>query len=93
MKLGRAMKYRVILEKGPGTFCAYAPQLPGCAVVGETRDEALELIREAIALYLESWREQGSSGPERDSSIECAIYEVIHSSSLAARVSKPVSIC
>jgi len=33
-------------------------------VVAETRDEALELIREAVALHLESLREEGSPTPE-----------------------------
>ena len=41
-------KYAVIFEKGPQTWGAYVPDLPGCVAVGATRDEAEELIREAI---------------------------------------------
>lgn len=49
------MKIRVILEQDPetGEWSAYCPQLPGCASCGTTEEEALENIKEAIALYLE----------------------------------------
>jgi predicted RNase H-like HicB family nuclease len=36
-----------------GGFTAIVPSLPGCIREGETRDEALENIREAMELYLE----------------------------------------
>jgi predicted RNase H-like HicB family nuclease len=52
-------KYVVILEEGETSFGAYVPDLPGCVAVGETRDEAMELIREAIELHVESLRENG----------------------------------
>jgi len=58
------MKYVVVVEKSENAFGAYVPDLPGCAVVAETRDEALELIREAVGLHLESLREEGSPIPE-----------------------------
>ena len=48
------MKLKVVL--GPsddGGFTVYAPALPGCVSEGDTRDEALANIREAIELYLE----------------------------------------
>lgn len=64
------MRYLVILEKGENTFGAYVPDLPGCAVVAETREEALSLIREAIALHIEGLREDGSLVPEPASSTE-----------------------
>ena len=49
------MKWRVVLEKDPetGDFAAWCPELPGCASAGETEQEALENIREAIELYLQ----------------------------------------
>jgi predicted RNase H-like HicB family nuclease len=43
------MQYVVILEEGPESWGAYVPDLPGCVAVGETRQEVLGLIREAIA--------------------------------------------
>jgi predicted RNase H-like HicB family nuclease len=49
------MKWRVILERDPetGDWAVWCPELPGCTSAGETQEEALEKIREAIALYLE----------------------------------------
>lgn len=64
------MTYLVILEQGSNSFGAYVPDLPGCAVVGETRDEALRLIREAVPLHLQALRESGEKVPEPASSTE-----------------------
>ena len=48
-------EWRVVLEKDDetGDWAAWCPELPGCASAGETEVEALQNIREAIALYLE----------------------------------------
>ena len=43
------MRYLVVVEQGPTSFGAYVPDLPGCVAAGETKAEALKLIREAIA--------------------------------------------
>jgi len=49
------MKYRVFLEQDEdGIYVAEVPALPGCISQGQTRTEAIENIREAIAAYLES---------------------------------------
>ena len=49
------MKWRVVVEYDPetGSYASYCPELPGCASAGDTQDEALEGIEEAIALYLD----------------------------------------
>jgi predicted RNase H-like HicB family nuclease len=48
------MKLQVILEPSEeGGYTTYVPALPGCLSEGETLDEALANIQEAIALYLE----------------------------------------
>ncbi len=64
------MRYVVIVEQGENGFGAYVPDLPGCVAVGETKDEALRLIQEAIELHLESVREEGLPLPEPSSSSE-----------------------
>jgi predicted RNase H-like HicB family nuclease len=64
------MEYVVIVEKGETSFGAYVPDLPGCVAVGETKDEALELIREAIELHIESLRESGDAVPPPHSFVE-----------------------
>ncbi|MCA1594612.1 MAG: type II toxin-antitoxin system HicB family antitoxin [Acidobacteria bacterium] len=49
------MKYRVLIEPDEdGVFVAEVPTLPGCISQGQTREQAVENIKEAIALYLES---------------------------------------
>lgn len=48
------MKLKVILEPSDeGGYTVYVPSLPGCISEGDTMDEALVNIREAIDLYLE----------------------------------------
>jgi len=53
------MKYAVVIEQGPTSFGAYVPDLPGCVAVGESREEVVQLIQEAMELHLHSLREQG----------------------------------
>jgi len=49
------MNLKIILEPSEdGGFTVYVPSLPGCISEGDTKDEALKNIREAIELYLES---------------------------------------
>jgi predicted RNase H-like HicB family nuclease len=64
------MRYVVILERGEEGFGACGPDLPGCVAVGETKEEALRLIREAVELHLEGLREDGLPIPEPSSSSE-----------------------
>ena len=48
------MRLRVVLEPSDeGGFTVTVPSLPGCISEGDTKDEALANIREAIELYLE----------------------------------------
>ena len=57
-------EYLVILEHAAGSnYSAYVPDLPGCASTGDTREEVLPNIREAIALHLEGMREDGDPIP------------------------------
>lgn len=64
------MEYVVILEQGETSVGAYVPDLPGCVAVGDTRDEVMELIREAIELHIESLRENGEPVPTPHSYVE-----------------------
>jgi predicted RNase H-like HicB family nuclease len=64
------MHYTVIIEKGPTSFGAYVPDLPGCVAAGATRSEVINLIREAVAFHLECMREEGLPIPPPYSSAE-----------------------
>ncbi|HXI11765.1 MAG TPA: type II toxin-antitoxin system HicB family antitoxin [Thermoanaerobaculia bacterium] len=57
------MEYLVILEKSETGFGAYLPDLPGCVAVGETREQTLSLIREAVGFHIESLKENGDPVP------------------------------
>ena len=55
----REVKFKVVLEPQPeGGYVAYVPALPGCFSQGETKEEALKNIKEAIELYLEVLEEK-----------------------------------
>lgn len=48
------MKIKIVLEPSDeGGYTVYVPSLPGCISEGETKDDAIENIKEAIELYLE----------------------------------------
>ncbi len=63
----------VVLEEGETSYGAYVPDLPGCVSVGATREEALELIKEAVELHLEDLREKGELIPKARSLSELVV--------------------
>ncbi len=57
-------EYRVVIEPDEdGIYLAEVPALPGCISQGQTRAEAVENIKEAIAAYLESLDAHGEPVP------------------------------
>ena len=59
------MEYTVILHKAEeGGYWAEVPALPGCFSQGETVEEALASVREAIAAHIEALRKEGQEIPE-----------------------------
>ena len=53
------MKIKVVLEPSDeGGYTAIVPSLPGCISEGDTREDALANIHEAIELYLEPAEER-----------------------------------
>ena len=57
--------FHVILSPQPdGGFFVECPSLPGCYTQGDTREQALANIREAILLALEDLQELGQAIPE-----------------------------
>lgn len=61
-------RYTVVLIPEPeeGGYSVTVPALPGLFTQGDTRDEALEAAREAIAFHLESLVEEGKLIPDDD---------------------------
>jgi predicted RNase H-like HicB family nuclease len=64
------MRYMVVIERGETSWGAHVPDLPGCIAVGETREEALELIREAIQFHIEGLKQDGLPVPSPSSESE-----------------------
>jgi predicted RNase H-like HicB family nuclease len=68
------MKYMVVIEEAESGFGAHVPDLPGCIAAGETREEVLKLIKEAMEFHIEGLVEAGEPVPPPTS--ESEIIEV-----------------
>ena len=68
------MRYAIVIEKGPTSYGAYVPDLPGCVAVAKSAAEAKKLIAQAVSLHLEGMREDDLPIP--DPSTECEYVEV-----------------
>lgn len=56
--------YTVLIEKGPRSYGATVPDLPGCVAVATSRREVLRLITEAIPLHISAIEADGETVPE-----------------------------
>lgn len=56
-------EYLAVIEHEGDSWGAYCPDLPGVGVVGDSREEVEQLVREAIALHLEGLRRAGEPIP------------------------------
>ncbi|MBL4820325.1 MAG: type II toxin-antitoxin system HicB family antitoxin [Gammaproteobacteria bacterium] len=64
------MKYAVVVEEGPTSFGAHVPDLPGCIAAGESREEVIQLIQEAIEFHIGGLKASGAEIPAASSSVE-----------------------
>lgn len=64
------MKYAVVIEEGPTSFGAHVPDLPGCVAAGESREQVIQLIQEAIEFHIEGLKANGDEIPAPASSVE-----------------------
>jgi predicted RNase H-like HicB family nuclease len=69
------MRYLVVVEKGASAYGAHVPDLPGCIAAGETKEEVLALIREAIEFHLEGLKQDGQPIPAPTSTSELVEVE------------------
>ncbi len=68
---------QVMLHEGEdGGWVVQCPSLPGCVSEGETREEALRNIREAIELYIDVLRDHGDPVPEDKGTAEIVELDV-----------------
>ena len=61
------MKLKVVLEPSDeGGFTVFVPSLPGCISEGDTKEEALTNIKEAIELYMEPVEDDFTVSPDTE---------------------------
>lgn len=69
--MAKVLSYKVILEPAEeGGYTVYVPSLPGCVSEGDTYEEALKNIREAIEGWIEVSQEFGDTIPPSDVIVE-----------------------
>ncbi|MCD6494396.1 MAG: type II toxin-antitoxin system HicB family antitoxin [Archaeoglobaceae archaeon] len=69
----------MLLRKEPeGGYTVIVPSLPGCITYGETIEEAIEMAKEAIELYIESLREHGEEIPTEEGTLEYTLTIETH---------------
>jgi predicted RNase H-like HicB family nuclease len=64
-------------DEGDGGYTVTVPTLPGIVTQGETLEEALEMVRDAIALYLEDLIADGEPIPTERVSPQLAKVTVV----------------
>ena len=75
----KTMNYKILLRKEPeGGYTVIVPSLPGCVTYGETVEEAIEMAREAIELYIESLESNNEQVPTEDGTLEYTITVKAH---------------
>ena len=57
------MEFLVVIEKGKEGYWTYSPELPGCTSFGETVEEAVQNMKEAIRGHLDVMRATGEDMP------------------------------
>jgi predicted RNase H-like HicB family nuclease len=55
----KSMRFLIIIEPTATGFSAHVPDLAGCVAAGETREETIQLLREAVELHLDAMRAHG----------------------------------
>ena len=68
-------KFSVVIEKDRDGYFAFCPELQGCYTQGETYEEVLENIRDAISLHIED-RTQSGEEIHQSESVSLTLMEV-----------------
>ena len=67
----KVLNYTVYLQKAEeGGYIVSAPALVGCVTQGETKEEALEMIKDAIEGYISSLKKHGETIPSEKGEVE-----------------------
>jgi len=70
----KQLTYRVLLNREPeGGYTVTVPTLPGCVTYGESVDQAIEMAKEAIGVYIESLIEHNEPIPDESNTLEYSL--------------------
>jgi len=72
----RSYRFSVVIERNKDGYFAFCPELQGCYSQGDTYEEALENIRDAVQLHLEDRLESGEEIPQPES-VSLTLLELI----------------
>ena len=66
--------YKILLNKEPeGGYTVSVPALPGCITYGENVDDAIQMAKEAIELYVVELKERGEVIPDDSNTLEYSL--------------------
>lgn len=71
-----AYKFSVVVERDSEGYFAFCPELQGCYTQGDTYEEVLENIKDAIRLHIEDRIESGEEIPQAES-VSLTLMEVV----------------
>ena len=67
----KVLNHRILLRKeAEGGYAVIVPSLPGCVTYGNSIEEAIEMAKEAIELYIESLKEHDGEIPTEERTLE-----------------------
>jgi antitoxin HicB len=70
----KQLSYRILLNREPeGGYTVLVPALPGCVTYGENIDQAINMAREAIELYVESLIAHHEPIPDESNTLEYSL--------------------
>ena len=72
----RSYRFSVVIERDKDGYFAFCPELQGCYSQGDTYEEALENIRDAVQLHLEGRLESGEEVPQPES-VSLTLLELV----------------
>ena len=72
----RSYRFSVVIEGDKDGYFAFCPELQGCYSQGDTYEEALENIRDAVQLHLEDRLESGEEVPQPES-VSLTLLELV----------------
>jgi len=63
-------RYPLVIERTSTGYSAYSPDVPGCAAVGDTKEETRRNFQDALIAHFQAMREVGEPIPPPSSSVD-----------------------